>query len=384
MLIRAPSRAGEPIFGRPLLERLILMCQRAGVKRFFIERPQARGEEQLPGLGRFLESPQVTVVDSLDQVLEGPFGLSRKEACLAMSSNLVFAGSQLNAMLAMHEADPDQVVRHPAVGGDGGAVLAAGPLGELLQEVTRQTLAGAAPSHLPYALDGRPEDRRQAEQRLARSVRLETADTDGLLARLLDRKVSWRISYRLAHSSITPNQVTLSNTALGLLSAWMFAMPSYWWRLCGSLLFLLTVTLDGVDGELARLRMTESEAGGRLDVITDNIVHVALFVGLMLGCYRASAGAAYLYLLIILIGGFTLCAVAINRALKAPGANHEAWISVIEQISGRDFAYILVILAAINQLEVFAWGAAFGTYAFALGIWWITNLHSRSNNPVSR
>jgi phosphatidylglycerophosphate synthase len=349
------------------------MCQRAGIKRFFIERPRTRGKEMLAGLGGFRESPDVQVVDSLNQLLEGPFGLSGDEDCLALSGNLVLARSQFKAILEAHDADPARVVRHSVAGDDGGTVLATGPLSELIGEVSRNAAAAAAAGYLPYALDGRPEDRHQAELRLARSVRFETVEKDGLLARVLDRKISWRISYGLARTSITPNQVTLFNTALGLLSALMFAMPSYWWRLAASLLFLLTVTLDGVDGELARLRMTESEAGGRLDIITDNIVHVALFIGLMVGCYRASASPAYLYLLILLMGGFAWCWIAVNRAVNVPGANHEAWIARVEQISGRDFAYLLVILALINHLEVFAWGAALGTYVFALGLWWITN-----------
>lgn len=384
VLIRAPSRAAEPIFGRPLLERLLLTCERAGVKRFFIESPRGRRGELRDSLGRFRASSQVALVDSLDQVLREPFELEREQPCLALSGNLVFAQSQLNEMLSMHAARPDQVVKLPSAGGDASAALATGPLAEVLEELGRQALAGVRTDHLPYALDGRPEDCRQAELGLARALRLETADKDGPLARLLDRKVSWRISYRLAHTPITPNQVTLANTALGFLSAWMFAVPNYWWRLGASLLFLLTVTLDGVDGELARLRMTESKAGGRLDMITDNIVHVALFIGLMVGCYRASGSSAYFYLLALLLGGFALCALSTSRAVKAQGAQQQAWVGKVEQITGRDFAYLLVILAALGRLEYFAWGTAFGTYVFAFCMWWMTNRHRRPGLSVSR
>ena len=34
--IESPSRARELIFGRPLLERIMLVCERVGVRRFFI------------------------------------------------------------------------------------------------------------------------------------------------------------------------------------------------------------------------------------------------------------------------------------------------------------------------------------------------------------
>jgi phosphatidylglycerophosphate synthase len=94
-------------------------------------------------------------------------------------------------------------------------------------------------------------------------MRRETDATDGPMARLIDRKISWRISYLLASTRITPNVVTEMNTALGLLAAAMVASPGYWWRMMGTLLFLGSTVLDGVDGELAHLKQ-ETESGGRL------------------------------------------------------------------------------------------------------------------------
>ena len=87
-----------------------------------------------------------------------------------------------------------------------------------------------------------------------------------------------------------------STPLLGFGCAAMLASVSYWIRLAGAILFLVSITFDGVDGELARLRMVESKFGGQLDVFTDNLVHVAIFAGLMTGCYRVSHSPAYLYL----------------------------------------------------------------------------------------
>ena len=170
-----------------------------------------------------------------------------------------------------------------------------------------------------------------------------------------------------------PNQVTLANTALGFFCAAMLATTSYWMRLIGAALFLVSVTLDGVDGELARLRMVESEAGKKLDVTTDNIVHIAIFIGLMTGCYRSSHSSTYFYLLAILLAGFGLCAIAVNRAMSLTGAQAHKWIGAVERVTGRDFAYLVLVLALLNWLPVFAWSAAFGSWVFAFSLWWLTN-----------
>jgi 1L-myo-inositol 1-phosphate cytidylyltransferase / CDP-L-myo-inositol myo-inositolphosphotransferase len=253
-----------------------------------------------------------------------------------------------------------------------GGSIATGPLAELVRIGQERSPFINTASYLPFALNGRLEDREEAEERLARALKDETAETDAPLARYVDRNISWRISKRLARTSITPNQVTIANTMVGLLSAYLFAAPSYWLRLIGSLLFLFSITVDGVDGELARLTMTESKFGGMLDVVTDNIVHVAVFAGIFWGCYRNSGDSSYLYLIPVVLGGFALCALSTYLALSIDTAGAEEWLGKIDRISGRDFAYLLVLLALINRLGFFAWGAAFGTYVFALVLMWAT------------
>jgi phosphatidylglycerophosphate synthase len=355
------------------MERLMLQCTRAGITRFIIEaapheRPTIEHTiERLPG------RPKVIFVESISGLRErSDFDLSAP--CMALSGNLVLAQSQLRRIIDEHQSAPDRTVRMISTDYEHGGTITVGTLGSLLNGHAK--IDGAlVPSDrfLPFALNGRPEDRDEAELRLARSVRNESRHTDALMARLLDRRLSWRLSLRLARLGISPNHVTLANTALGFVSAAMFASVNYWIRLGGAILFLLCITLDGVDGELARLRMVESDAGARLDVITDNIVHVAVFIGLVVGCYRLSHSAAYFFLLAVLLGGFLCCAISVNRALSVNSADAERWLGRVERATGRDFAYVLVILAALNLLPIFVWGTAFGTYVFAFSLWWLTD-----------
>ena len=323
-------------------------------------------------MGRFAGDRRVSIVDSFDELLRGPFGLDPSEPCVRLSCNLVFATSHLNGILEQDGGRSGPVMNTVSADYERGGSIATGPLAELVRADENRAAVMHTAGYLPFALNGRVEDRDEAEERLARSLKEETAETDAPLARYIDRNFSWRISKRLARTSITPNQVTIANTVVGLTSAWMFASPSYWMRVLGSLLFLFSIMVDGVDGELARLTMTETKFGGMLDITTDNIVHVAVFAGIFLGCYRESGSSWYLYLIPVVLGGFALCGLGVYLALSIDEKGAEQWLGKIDRISGRDFAYLLVILALVDRLGFFAWGAAFGTYVFSFILMWVT------------
>src|SRR5262249_40247750 len=121
-------------------------------------------------------------------------------------------------------------------------------------------------------------------------------DTDGFFARHFDRHISGAISRQLIKTSITPNQVTIFVTCLGIFAGWFMAQPGYGFKVAGSLVFLLTSILDGCDGEVARAKKMTSKIGGWLDLWGDNVVHIAVFYGLGLGLMRDTDEVVYLKL----------------------------------------------------------------------------------------
>lgn len=229
-----------------------------------------------------------------------------------------------------------------------------------------------------------------AETALAEQLRQERAATDGPLARLLDRRISTPISrWLVRHTEFTPNQVTVLATAVGLLGAVFLGAGTYWTGLAGTLLFLFSTMVDGCDGEVARLRFQDSDAGRRFDILNDNIVHAAIFVGLGIGLYRRDAEAPFGWLLALLLGGFAVNGLVAYRYLPGIEAltrvpcdptvtrhRKRRWLlRAIEAVMGRDFAYLLVLFAVVDRLAWFVWGAAVGSYAFAalvvVAYWWI-------------
>ena len=134
------------------------------------------------------------------------------------------------------------------------------------------------------------EDRILAEKKLDRWL---VKPTDGMYARL-NRKVSIPISRQLIKLPVTANMVSLFTLSVGFVSAVFFALGGYWNTLLGALLCLLASILDGCDGEVARLKLLESDFGCWLETVCDYIFYFFLLTGMAIGQWRSSGSGSYL------------------------------------------------------------------------------------------
>ena len=217
------------------------------------------------------------------------------------------------------------------------------------------------------------------------SLAMPAMADDGFIARHFDRHISRRISSRLARTPMTPNGVTLVGMTIGLTAAFLLSLPGYLPHLLGSLLFVFCVIVDGVDGELARLKLQESRFGHYLDITTDNLVHLAIFVGIAFGLYHDTGNARYLRILWVMLGGFGLCLLAVYQCiLRLSEDQLKASPNVIRfmaLLSNRDFAYLIALLALVDRLNWFLIGSALGSYVFAAALWIIRYREGRRAAP---
>ena len=116
-------------------------------------------------------------------------------------------------------------------------------------------------------------------------LRWQLPAKDGFVSRVLNRRISLGITKLLARTGITPNQVTLCSFVLTLAAASSFARGFPLW---GGLLAQLSSIIDGVDGEIARVKFLSSRYGGLLDAILDRYGDFLLIIGMIYGWYIAT------------------------------------------------------------------------------------------------
>jgi phosphatidylglycerophosphate synthase len=232
----------------------------------------------------------------------------------------------------------------------------------------------------------RASDRPRAERLLLRGL---IKDTEGFMSRHFDRKISLAISRRIARTGVTPDQMTVVATALGIAAAPFFLSdrPSVQW--IGGALFLLHSIIDGCDGELARLKFQESRRGGLLDFWGDNLVHVCVFTAMGLGLAR-TVGAAWPFWCGVSAVLFTAASAwfVYARTMRAPKAG-PLYTSVArgpatlasriaDALSRRDFIYLVLILSLFGKADWFVVLSAAAVPAYFLVLVGIALSESRS------
>ena len=202
---------------------------------------------------------------------------------------------------------------------------------------------------------------RLAERRLMRAL---VKDTDGFMARHVERPISLMISRLLAPTAITPNQMSLISIAVGICGGPFFLSERASLQTIGALLFLAHSILDGCDGELARLKFAESRWGGVLDFWGDNVVHVVIFACMGVG-WSVAAAAAWPLLLgaAAVLGTLGSAGLVYWRLMRAKDDGGALFTSVsaeperplarvLDAASRRDFIYLVLLLALVGQVAL--------------------------------
>ena len=289
--------------GLSLLRRSVRTLQRKGVVSFRILVP----EGELERLQRHLEG---------DPELKSELQWAEHEVdTLAKGLSLLPSSEGMGWVLDANRLITTGLLEHP---GEGACALSDGArdagvyfveCSELPSEAAE---VGAYLSALPRVVGQRPlwaeingvDDLGQAKLVLRQMLRKPLSrSADGLTAYFINRPISIEISTRLVNSPLTPNHITAIGLLMGLLAAFFVASGMGWWSLAlGGFLLQASSVLDGVDGELARMRLTFSTSGEWFDTVCDDIINISFLLALGWLNYQLKVELAYWSAALIIAG----------------------------------------------------------------------------------
>lgn len=390
LIIASDDNGVQPVFTVPNVRRLVLLATRLGFNNIHVI---GRIDPVIPIVSDLLPAGSFHSAEKLSQLndIVQQIQLDGQARVLVLKADVVIDRLSLAEFLKTDQSLPIARMKLSSNGDPDGIYLTyPNNLVQIVEALWSPAVADAQSflrdvndfcSHdgLPRFVGQGENDARRCEEKLIGVLAAHTAQTDGFMARHFDRRISQFFSKRLVQTNIKPNQVTLIGVSIGLTAAFLLSLSSYWAHLLGALLFVFCVIVDGVDGEVARLKLMESRFGHYLDITTDNLVHVAVFVGIAFGLYHGTGNRLYIWALWFLLGGFVICSLAVYQCIKRvdPEAFKQSprLVRLMKMLSNRDFAYLILLLALIDHLEWFLLGAAAGTYLFAGGLWYLTYKH---------
>ncbi|HEY4120388.1 MAG TPA: CDP-alcohol phosphatidyltransferase family protein [Byssovorax sp.] len=205
---------------------------------------------------------------------------------------------------------------------------------------------------------------------------------DGIVSTNLNRHVSIWISKRIVDLPISPNAVTIVTFFIGVAGAALCARGTYAGFLAGAACMQANSILDGVDGELARVRFQHSKIGQWLDTIADDVSNALYYVGIGVGALSSkyapwstvacavAVGALVLtvaqyYVELVRLGSGDFYALGVGAKKGGLGARV---VSLLERVLKKDlFLFLYLVLAVFGVLPAALFVAALGHLTALVG-----------------
>jgi phosphatidylglycerophosphate synthase len=345
------SVAAERVGGVPLLRRILVSAERAGVRTLIICAGDAATRLQAV-VGERPPESRITWADTESAAVSEAVGSNGLSACFFIRASTVLNPPLLTELRAAYHPGGSLVI--PAGQGSNALVALGSPAVQTgrPQPPIQVPLSGAA-----VCLDLANTTSERAAAALYRAL---GKTTDSWLIRR-SRHLLFPVMRALVDTRITPNQVTLTGFFIGLGAILCLWQGEYAWTVVGAMLFVLAYLADLLDGMLARLRLQESRWGGVMDYVLDNLVHVGIFTAIVRAVYLKRPEPTVFIMGALIVGG-----AAIAAGIVGAHMSRLRWPDnrLLAQLMHRDFALIVLLAALVDRLEWFLWAAAIGINLF--------------------
>ena len=189
--------------------------------------------------------------------------------------------------------------------------------------------------------------------------------SDGLVARRLNRPLSRRITERIVSRDVKPWQLSVASFLATLCAGASFAMGH---ATTGGLVAQMASILDGVDGQVARIRYQDSPFGDVYDALLDRVGDAVLIGGMTLYAWLMGAGHSAVALGFGAMAGSSLSMLVkekygtqFRRPYRTDREGRWGWL-----LLGRDGRLFLTLLAGVTgYVEAVLAYLAVGTHLHA-------------------
>lgn len=181
--------------------------------------------------------------------------------------------------------------------------------------------------------------------------RLVKPKGEGPISKNINRRFSHSITKILVNTPFSPNQITLISLLLSFLSAIMLANAHYLFVVMGGILAQMASIIDGVDGEIARVKFLASGFGGWFDTVVDRYGDVAIVTGAIIGIYIKDQSFLTVMVGVLALSGSILSSYSAHTFKTAFGKSFKSGKQKSLSVpSGRDVRLFLIFIGAITNL----------------------------------
>lgn len=209
-------------------------------------------------------------------------------------------------------------------------------------------------------------------------------EISGEFSKLVNSRLSKPLTFLFVRLGFSPNAISIIELILFLLASSLLLINHYWAMIMFAIIWQFAAgVLDRCDGETARVRNYESEAGGRVDMLIDDLRFGLPFVFLTVACYREfQLDSTYIFVAAATLAWYGAAAILQTRFLHRAGyvsmqamgedffkAQAGAWVKPYRRIQpfikGDIRTFYLFLLTFLGRKNILFWTLV--VYAWPLG-----------------
>ena len=355
----------KKICGIPFLIRNILNIQRAGIDSLIIY----SGTENTSLYKRLCDEKKITAKLTFETNIRKIKQATENHPTLILNGEALYTKQEIESGMIFTK-QCDKSLAHPIDRENMTETISQMSLGKKISFAQSSDYHESRINFLPGKIDSqitKPGDFFIQHEKLLRNSGL---GNDSFMDKTITRFFSRQLTRLFLKTPLSPNAITILSLLIGLISAAFFLQGDYKNNILGAGLLLFSAWIDCTDGEVARLKFSESKIGSKLDIICDNLVHFAVFFSIGMGLYQSAGKKYFLFLGTLAVFGslvsFLILSLSIINQKEMASANTAySKNKLTDKLANRDFIYFLFFMSLLGRVDIFICLAAFGANIFA-------------------